>query len=388
MKQLIICCLLSLLLFGSCRERYDAPVKSPVTGYLVIEGVVNSGPGQTIIMLSRTTQLDNRAQVFETGATVKVEAETGNSYTLPEQGQGKYTASNLNLNATIKYRLHIKTKAGKDYVSDYVAVKNNPPIDSVSWKRENADGVQMYISTHDPLNNTRYYQWTFDETWQIQSSFLSYLKYKITIVNRDQHYEAVYRDSTTYSYDPNIINCWQYNSSTSLLLGSTAKLTTDNVYLPINYIPHGTIKLGVLYSINVKQYAWTKEGYEFLDKMRKNTEATGSIFDAQPSELKGNIRCSTDSSETVIGFFNVCPIQEKRIFISNSQVPSWGYQTGCKEVLVKNISDTILAQAVSLMPTVVVDFTPFGGIATFNAAEPACVDCTLRGSNVKPTYWP
>ena len=383
MKQLLYC-LLALLVAG-CKEHYESPVQSPLTGYLVVEGVVNSGSGTAGITLSRTTKLDNRNILTETGAIVKLEGEDNSVYAFGDRGQGIYSTSNLNLNTAVKYRLHITSNGGKDYLSDYVAVKSNPPIDSISWKRENGGGVQLYANTHDTQNNTRYYQWAYDETWQIQSTYYSVLKYKVTQPNI---YSVVYKDSATFSYDPNIINCWQYNSSNTLLLGSTAKLSKDVVYLPVAFVPHGSIKIGLLYSINVKQYAWTKEGYEFLEKMKKNTESTGSIFDAQPSELNGNIHNISDSSEPVIGYFNICPVQEKRIFIRVSELPQWDYQSGCYAVEIKNISDTIFAKGLGLMPTIVGETSPTGGIATFFAAPSQCVDCTLRGSNIKPAYWP
>jgi hypothetical protein len=386
MKQRLYCLL--VLLVTGCKENYDSPVQSPVTGYLVVEGVVNSGPGTAAITLSRTTKLDNRGIVYETGARVKLEGENNSVYSFVEQGSGKYSIDNLNLNGAIKYRLRITVKAGKEYLSDFAAVKNNPPIDSVNWKRENGDGLQLYINTHDPQNNTRYYQWAYNETWEIHSTYVSALKYKVVNQSPRNIYSVVYRDSSTFSFDPNIVTCWQYYSSNALLLGTTAKLSKDIVYLPIAFVPHGSIKLGVLYTINVKQYAWTKEGYEFLERMKKNTESTGSIFDAQPSELKGNIHCVTDTSEPVIGYFNICPVQEKRIFIKSSEVPSWGYQHYCETVEIKNISDSIIQLGLGLMPTVVATQTPSGNIATFYAALPECVDCTLRGSNIKPAYWP
>jgi hypothetical protein len=107
-----------------------------------------------------------------------------------------------------------------------------------------------------------------------------------------------------------------------------------------------------LYSINVKQYTWTKEGYEFLEKMKKNTEVTGSVFDPQPSELKGNIRNVSDPTEPVIGFFNICNIEQKRFWIKNSDVPGWGYYPDCPTLDVPNISDSIYAYASNKHPSI------------------------------------
>ncbi len=385
MKKLLVCVIVVWVM--GCKERYEAPVQSPVTGYLVIEGSVNSDTGATIITLTRSSGLRNNAPVYETGALIKLEADDNSSYTFSEKGQGQYTVAKPGPGNTKKYRLRIQTKTGKTYLSDYAGVNNNPPIDSLSWKKEKGDGVQLYINTHDPQNNARYYQWTFDEAWEIHSSYLSILKYKITPSASGDKYSVVYRDSTTYSYNPDIINCWQFYSSQSLLLGSTAKLSSDVVYLPLEFIPHASIKLGALYSINVKQYSWTKTGYEFLERMKKNTESTGSVFDPQPSELNGNFHCISDPTEPVIGYFNICPFREKRIFISSIQVIPWNYDNGCYEVEVENISDSIQQKAISLMPSII-GKSMNNKIITFFAAPASCVDCTLSGTNKKPAYWP
>ena len=387
MKRLIYHCAVLILLAG-CKQRYESPVQSPVTGYLVVDGVLNSGPGTASLTLSRTTKFDNKQMVYERNAGVSIQGTDSSVRTLTEKAPGIYSADNLNLNNTLKYRLRINTVNGSRYLSDFVVVKNNLPIDSISWTYT-SEGVQSYINSHDPQNNTHYYQWYYEETWEIHSTYFPTLKYQIK-----QHpalgpqYSVVYKDSSTYGPDPTIINCWQFQNPLSLYLGSTAKLSKDVVFLPLAFIPRGSIKIGVLYSINLKQYTWTKEGYEFMERMKRNTESTGSVFDPQPSELKGNIRNAADAAEPVIGFFNICPIQEKRIFIRPSQVPSWGYSPPCYEVAIENISDSILRKGMGLLPVDPLTQGPFGNIITFRGVPPDCADCTLRGTNKKPAYWP
>jgi len=385
MKKLFYC--LILLLAAGCKQRYDSPVKSPVTGYLVVDGVINSGPDSTTITLTRTTKFDNKSIVYETGAAINVQGSDSSVHALREYAKGVYMAGNLHLNSTLKYRLRINTSDGRQYASDFATVKNNPPIDSVSWKVENG-GLQMYINTHDPQNNTRYYQWYYDETWEISSSYTSSLKYKIVAGPTGNIYSVIFRDSANHSFDPTIIKCWQSNKPYNIFISSTAKLSQDIIYLPLQFIPKGSIKLGILYSMHLKQYAWTKEGYEFLDRMRKNTETTGSVFDPQPSELNSNIHNVADATEPVIGYFNICPVQETRLFIRSTDVPGWGYNSNCTDVVIENNSDSIMRKGIGLLPTEVVQYGPLGSISTFGAATPECVDCTLRGTNKKPAYWP
>ena len=94
--------------------------------------------------------------------------------------------------------------------------------------------------------------------------------------------------------DTTIYKCWNTLEFSTIILGSTEKLTSDVVYLPVQYIEPHSEKLSVLYSINLRQYAISHDQYLFLQKMKKNTEQLGTIFDPQPSEISGNIHCLTD----------------------------------------------------------------------------------------------
>lgn len=388
MKKRIIYSLFIFALWG-CKEKYISPVISPNTGYLVVEGVINSGNGETNITLSRTVALSSNVINYEGGAKVNVEGDDNSLYPLSEISKGHYTISKLNLNTTKKYRINIATLDGKKYLSDFASVKNNPTIDSINYKTE-TQGLQFYVDTHDPTNNTKYYQWDYTETWEFHSTYRTYLKYKIVNSSKGQQYSVVFSDSTRFSWDMGQYTCWKTENSSSILTGSTASMSNDIIHLPINTIPPASWKLGVLYSINVKQYSLSKGRYEFLQRMKKNTEGTGSIFDAQPSELTGNIHCTT-GTDPVIGYIDVCPVQEKRIFVNPYQVPDWAYwlyKPDCPEIQVTNNSDSIQIKAITLLPTNYKDINPMtGAIISFFAAPPECVDCRLRGSNIKPSFW-
>ena len=378
--------IIAVILLAACKEKYEAPYRAPDTGFLVVEGVINSGQGGTTITLSRSSKLDNRNVVYEKKALVKVEGEDNSFFQLVETTDGHYTAASLALDKARRYRLHITTGNGKQYLSDFVAVRNNPPIDSISWKRENG-GLQLYISTHDASDSTRYYQWEYTETWEFHAAFQAVLKYKVVGTGNNQTYSVVYRDSSTFSFVPGMYYCYNTVPSSAVTIGSSAKLSKDIIYLPLRYIEPASVKLGVLYSIDVKQYSWTKEGYAFLESMKKNTEGTGSVFDAQPSGLSSNIHSVTNPAEPVIGFVNICPLRQQRIFISNAQLPGWNYEQGCVQLEFDNNSDSIKAKASAFTPTTAAKVSPLG-IVSFFAADAGCVDCTLRGTPVKPSFWP
>src|SRR4030095_7378655 len=91
--------------------------------------------------------------------------------------KGEYSIAQLILNSNKKYRLYIRTRDGKEYISDFTAIKHTPPIDSISWQRENG-GVRLYVHSHDAQNGTKYYQWKYEETWEFHSDYYSSIKYQ------------------------------------------------------------------------------------------------------------------------------------------------------------------------------------------------------------------
>jgi hypothetical protein len=378
MKKLVYCCLMVLLL--CCKEKYDAPVIAPVTGYLVIEGYISTnGPAE--LQLSRSIPLNDTAKLInETLALVRLQGRDNTNYNFIENGPGRYIINNLNLNTSQQYRLLILSKDGKEYASDYVSPKVAPPIDSLGWLRENG-GVQIYVNTHDPTNNTWYYRWTTEETWEYHSTYYSSLDFA-----RDSQNQIVgikYR-RPDQGFETKFYTCWRNQNSTSLILGSSKKLSIDSIHRPLIYIEPRSWKLSVLYSVLVKQYALSKEEYEFLDKMKKNSEETGSFFGRQPSELKGNIRCTTNPNEPVIGFIGIANRQERRLWIKRSELPDWNYMQNCFTYTVPVDSAEFYSY---LMPTVPVEYDN-GTIKKYLGVSPVCVDCTLRGVNVKPSFWP
>ena len=380
----IVLIALALFVVG-CKEVYDPQIQASNTKLLVVEGFMNSGQGPTTIRLSRTTDVNDTILKPENGAKLTVEGDDGSNFLMLANGNGEYSIQQLSLNNNAKYRLHIKTANGKEYASDYSPVRNTPPIDSITWQREN-EGVRIYANAHDPQNATKYYQWKFEETWEFHSAFFNSLAY-IRDNSTGKVVGLKWKDPY-HNIDTTVYQCWKTLNSSSILLGTTENLTADVVYLPVQFIEPHSEKLSVLYSINLRQYAISQDNYLFLQKMKKNTEQLGTIFDPQPSEISGNIHCLTNPDEKVIGYVEVSQEQVARIFISNSQLPDWNYDPGCVQIEIDNNVDSIAKHGSDLMPTLPAKLSSMGTIISFYASTPPCVDCTLRGVHQKPAFWP
>jgi hypothetical protein len=193
-----------------------------------------------------------------------------------------------------------------------------------------------------------------------------------------------------------IYTCWQHRNSTTINLVSTVSLENDVLFQQVHFIPRAAWELSFLYSIKLNLVVLSQDGYDFYTKMKKNTESLGSIFDAQPSEISGNIKCLTDPSELVIGYVEFTTAESKRIFINNEELDNWGYDLGCTIFGDPEFpypypnAPSIFARLIEkdIMPTVAAETSPGGGIISFHGATGFCVDCTRRGTNVKPDFWP
>jgi hypothetical protein len=308
MKKGICLLILLIAVAAVCRKPYNPVILSTGTGYLVVEGVINSGSDSTFIKLSRTVKLSGKTSASpELNAIITVEGDQNTTYPLKETGHGNYSCAGLNLNNSHKYRLNIKTSNGEQYLSDYVEVVNAPSIDSIHYDTQGSisgPGLNIYADTHDASNKIRYFRWDYQETWIIHPAFESFFK-----SNGDT---VLARDLT----NDNIYTCWLNDTSSTIVLGSTAKLArsvvTNNTIISIASTSE---KLGDEYSIIVKQYALTPDAYNFFVNLKKNTEQQGSIFDAQPSEISGNIHSVSNPSEPVIGYVSVGSTTSQRIFI-------------------------------------------------------------------------
>jgi hypothetical protein len=169
-------------------------------------------------------------------------------------------------------------------------------------------------------------------------------------------------------------------------------------------------KVGTEYSILVKQYALTPDAYSFYQNVKKNTEQLGSIFDAEPSQIGGNIHAVNDASEPVIGYVGVGATTSMRLFVYSKQLPNWMTKkfypdSVCMIAFDKddpccyyvyppgppNQVDAYINYLKGgdylLIPIDAIVLRPGTPPIGYTASYIKCMDCTLRGTNKKPAFW-
>lgn len=370
---------LVMLVFSGCVDPYFPEVQESPGSFLVVNGFLNAN-GPTTIQLLRSQSLnDTEAPPAEENATVIVESEHGERFGLHETGYGTYRHPNLQLRGDMKYRLYIRTRSGSEYASDYVEVKTSPAIESVNWKADGEE-VKIYVNSQDPNSNTHYYKWDYEETWQFRSALYSVLIY--------ENGQVRFREPS----DVPIAYCWKSANSTRVEIGSSVKLSEDRIsdYRLLS-IPYNSEKVSMKYSILVKQYALTREAFEYLEMLKKNTENIGTLFDPLPSQLTSNIHSLSNPEETVIGYMTATTVETKRVFVDSRDLPrDWRlYYPSCEvdTVMIKSGQVDERFTGGYLVPVDEIYSPTSPGPIGYTYGTRPCVDCTTQGSNVKPAFW-
>jgi hypothetical protein len=358
-----------LQVIQSCIDPFSPPEISSPEQFLVVDGFLNMSDDTSKIELRRTQNTtENRLYIVETGAKISAETDKGETYQFTEAGNGLYYLKPGNMNQSVKYRLNITTRNGSKYASDFVPVNKTPPIDSVTYVHDKfLNAVVFRVNTHDPTNNTKFYRWKFEDTYEYYARYVS----AIMVKGKD-----------VVSRTEDINHCWGSGRSSNIILGSTVKLSKDEIKdLPINIVPVASNKLLVKYSMLVKQYGLTQEAFEYWTSLAKTTQATGSLFDPQPSQVTGNIKNVANPKELVFGYFSAAVEAKKRIFVT----PRLGYYDYC-------VLDTLPIRCGA--PDEECVFNTYKLLIAYlddyyiTATPPDCADCRLRGGVTRrPIFW-
>ena len=373
MKKYILLSVLFCISLSACITPYEATGIDELGDILVVEGIITDD--ETVITLSRSVMLlsdANSGIIFVDNARVYVECEDGSQWEAePPPGWdfgsswrgGKYLIKNNHLDPDLKYRLKIEIEE-LEYCSDYSNPIVTPEIDSIFWtKRERGYPVMIHVATHSPDNKVLYYRWSYKEDWEI-------------------HSDVFLRNYPFY--------CWNYENSRDILIGSAEKTVFGRISDILTGISPSSEKLSVLYRITVKQNAISKRSYDYYANIKKNAQQIGSIFAPIPSELRGNIVCTSEPNRLVIGYVDVSSTTQKHRFISREEGIYEPFSMNCKPFTMEE-----LLEMYDEFPLGYVLFEwwnpeqspPMGVI--FEYIHIRCVDCTFYGSTEqKPENWP
>lgn len=365
--------LMLLIAAPGCIEPFEPDI-SRYEQVLVVEGSFTDLPGNHYVRLSTTMQYSDATPDMVTGAAVAIKNSDGMTETYREIEDGVYLLDSGLMEGVIgkSYQLIVETLDGKRYESAFEPLKGGVKIDSLYYEIESndsdsaavqGDGLQLYIDAEDPRGETGFYRWDWEETWEF------------TVPYSKPGFERKRK-------------CWKTRLSSEISIESTVQLERDIVYRhKLNYISRSTNRLSRQYSLLVKQFALSREAYDFWRNLELANEHTGTLFDPPPTPVTGNMENVNDPLEPVLGYFEVAGVTEKRIFISRSELPAYFWvPTGnehCEslEVMGEGLQelseDWLLLFRYEFMDT----------LWTRMSNRIDCYDCTLKGENIRPDFW-
>lgn len=361
-----------LLLSEGCVKQF-IPSIDEKADLIVVEGLITDQPGIYTITLSRAQPLWKKAQAAPLKkCTVWISDDIGVNYLLKEIKSGVYVTDSSLFKGVPgrEYTLHINTTAeygGHKYESVPVVMRPVPPVDSVYYEKrdfvindEQDEGCEIFLDTHDPSNNCRFYRWNFDETWEFHIPYEE-------VVNKI---------------------CWISGKSEDILIKNTSGLTEDRVTkYPVFLISDPIDRLTVKYSMLVNQYSLSEDEYIYWESLRNILDEVGGLYDIIPANIPNNLYCLDNPDEKVLGYFSVSSVKSKRIFIKdNFRGINHLYDTcptdsapATGQIPYLNILVWVLYFGVGPDPLNI----PFRVLTD----KKECGDCTTRGTTARPLFW-
>ena len=392
-RNILILIMLLTLFSQGCREPFNVEVPSG-NSLLVVDAMITDQPGPYMVKLSRSSALNSTDFPAESGAVVTLESTSGEEEVLEEAMDGYYFTSENGIKGIIgeQYRLSIQTGDQVTYQSDWELLKRTPAIDSVYFIYQEQDsrdgllqGMQTFVDTHDPANDTRYYRYEWVESWQYRVPYSTPFEYL-----GNDNVKLIEEKET----------CWIEEPSSSINVTTTIQNQTDKVSRhPILFVTTQTPRLRIRYSLLLKQYALDEDEYFFWKNLKETVNEGGTLFDRQPQSITGNLH-RIDSSEPVLGYFSASAISTERIFIDRRLHIPENVRVDAS-LLTQCMSDTFVvdkfgnpdpdAEVFGLINRGLVfhDFwRDFVAITGYIITTVPCSDCTYHGGTTeKPNYW-
>lgn len=383
MKHRIIHFLVFLLAIG-CKEPFEPDLSEENLRILTVEGYLDTDgkPSELYLGFTRRIYGENfgPGSTPALGAQVYLEGNSGVRYQLSDQGEGFYLfEEDIPENET--YQLRIFLDETNSYTSEPIRPMVSTPIEDIGFDKDDC-GVEIYVTTRGSQDVDDFI-WTFEETYSFSPKFVSPFIYRPETKN----VETRWPEETIYL-------CYRTLTSTDLLLETSSNFDENVIFKKaITRIEPGDERLSTRYSILVSQMALAPEAAEFWEIMKKNTDDIGTIFSPMPSNITGNITNDQDPETPVIGFVSLGVIQQQRLFIEVQEVSPWTNDlrdyfdceldpdTVSASGFEERFSTGVKFPAMAVYPEG--SSVPIG----YRAALRRCVDCTLRGSNVKPDFW-
>jgi len=309
MRIVISILIVLIVLMSSCLDPIVIDVSAENTSRLVVAGQLNDSGEKQIIRLSTSLPFGNKSTSPVTGAQIQLcDLGLGLCEDYYEEEEGVYSlwANNITPTPGHEYYITIDLENGSQYESSPQILPLPQKADSVyyNFERKNTtdkfgveritDVINVFIDTKlDRSGGTQFFRWNYDELY-------------------------IFPDESCGPLEP-VLTCYVpiEGDNQNITLFSSDLVDQDKI-LGINVAIKNTFPLIEFRSrhyFNVYQYSISEEAFTYWTRVKSIILQAGTVIDIPPASIPGNIRNINDSSDRVLGFFEVASRDIQRTFL-------------------------------------------------------------------------
>ncbi len=387
-------------LFVGCIEEFT-PKTEEFSDFLVVEATITNEMKHQKIYLNRTYAFEDETPLPETNAQVMVLDGASNQHTFVESEPGVYTSTQpFNAVSAADYQLNITTQSGESFSSNRMELPKGSAIDSLYVERIVTDlgeeGVGIFVDNFNDQDASKNYRYEYVETYKIIAPDWN----ATTLINIP---DIICPRTIKVGREREERTCYTSKSSNDIILASAENFDENRIRrFLVRFINRENYILSHRYSILVRQHVESNQAFSFYSALKEFSSSESVFSETQPGFLEGNLHSNSDTSNKVLGYFDVSKISEKRIFFNyedlfpGEDLPP--YADPCVKAAPKIAEGhgadprCILASLVDLdLIRYVTDnpgYTgPQGEGGPFLTVPRICGDCTVLGTTEVPEFW-
>jgi hypothetical protein len=325
--------ILFLLLLAGCIEEIEFE-RPEGESALVVDGVIVRGNGVQSIRLSWVGKIGSSIFSPVEAATVFLASAQGKyPYSYISDGVYELPAGTVSVETGQMYWIEL-TIGNVAYRSEAEIVPLVQPINGLSYVIRDRMFV-LEVENTTPESGLLYLKWNLENIYSISELFCSPFSLPKTCYIRDP-----FQDQLVRTYD-----------ATALTSGSTFRHTIVEKEIDFTF--------GNPQSFHVIQQSVSEKAFDFWDRVNIVANPSGSVFDPQPAQVRGNVINLSDPSETVLGYVAAVSQDSAVLFTTRGEFyPQFPVLSYCGE-------------------------------PGFPHYSPECCDCLIleHSSTIKPPYW-
>jgi hypothetical protein len=323
MKKLFYILFGACSLFHSCKEPYDPDIETHLK-VLVVEGLITDSVGINYIKLSTAVPFDSTGTgTSQRYATVYISDNNHNVYYFDESTAGYYKPRDKNFKgiAGNTYILNVTTKDGSVYQSTPQTILSN--FLPNKFYNETVQKDELFYDAYGVAEKVT------KDWYSLKLDFkgTDEVTPRFRFVNKQCIQYLIVKElgfSSIYFY------CWYTVKSSNTLNFTDEKYPVASLEIkdyPVEEF-YKSSKIGVFdmdtqtlnytdslidwyisYRIlRINQYRMNEDAYRYYKGIADQSADEGKIFDPISAQLYGNMKCISDTSKIVLGFFETSSV--------------------------------------------------------------------------------